>query len=89
MPSLAYVRQTGLLIFPQICTCHPDQHVYDEGVPGCTYLQILARMSPLPVAKSSPVGQGATEMTAVWHVSGCNGCHDHGGTNLNSCVLEA
>lgn len=28
-----------------------------------TYLQILARMSPLPVAKSWPVGLGATEMT--------------------------
>lgn len=29
-----------------------------------TYLQILARRSPLPVAKSFPVGLGATEMTA-------------------------
>ena len=28
-----------------------------------TYFQILARMSPLPVANSSPWGLGATEMT--------------------------
>jgi hypothetical protein len=27
------------------------------------YLQIRARMSPLPVAKRLPVGAGATEMT--------------------------
>ena len=89
MHPLAYVRQTGLLIFQQICTCHPDQQVYGEGVLGCTYLQILARISPLPVAKRSPVGQGATEMTTVWHVSGCRGCHNQSGTNLNSYVLAA
>jgi hypothetical protein len=29
-----------------------------------TYLQILALRSPLPVANNSPVGLGATEMTA-------------------------
>ena len=28
-----------------------------------THLQIRARMSPLPVAKTPPVGLGATEMT--------------------------
>ena len=89
MHFLAYVRQMALFIFQQICTCHPDQQVYGERIPGCTYLQILARISPLPVAKSSPVGQGATEMTAVWHVSGCRGCHDQSGTNLSSYVLEA
>lgn len=35
-----------------------------------TYLQILARRSPLPVAKSFPVGLGATEMTAMLSVVG-------------------
>lgn len=30
-----------------------------------THLQILARMSPLPVAKMPPVGLGATEITVV------------------------
>ena len=30
---------------------------------GNTYLQILARMSPLPVANKSPIGLGATEIT--------------------------
>lgn len=28
-----------------------------------TYFQILARKSPLPVAKSLPIGLGATEIT--------------------------
>lgn len=32
-----------------------------------TYLQILARMSPLPVAKRFPMGLGATEMTVARH----------------------
>ena len=89
MPSLTYARQPGLLIFQQICTCHHDQQVYGKGASGCTYLQILARISPLPVAKSSPVGQGATEMTEVCHVSDCRVCRDQRGTNLNSYVLEA
>lgn len=31
-----------------------------------TYFQILARMSPLPVANNSPWGLGATEMTGQW-----------------------
>jgi hypothetical protein len=30
-----------------------------------THLQILARMSPLPVAKTPPVGLGATEITVT------------------------
>lgn len=30
-----------------------------------TYLQILARISPLPVAKRLPLGLGATEITMV------------------------
>lgn len=30
-----------------------------------TYFQILARMSPLPVANNSPWGLGATEMTVI------------------------
>ena len=34
-----------------------------------TYLQIRARRSPLPVAKSFPDGLGATEMTAQPSVS--------------------
>lgn len=34
-----------------------------------TNLQILARISPLPVAKSCPVGLGATEITANPNVS--------------------
>jgi hypothetical protein len=35
----------------------------EEMGAGMTYLQIRARMSPLPVAKTPPVGLGATEMT--------------------------
>ena len=54
-----------------------------------THFQILARMSPLPVAKSSPVGQGATEMTTIWLVSGSRSGHGLGHTDLNFCALEA
>ena len=35
----------------------------DETEEMETYLQIRARMSPLPVANRLPVGLGATEMT--------------------------
>jgi hypothetical protein len=36
---------------------------WEEMGARMTYLQIRARMSPLPVAKTPPVGLGATEMT--------------------------
>jgi len=36
---------------------------------GGTDLQIRARISPLPVAKSPPVGLGATEITDGWHTA--------------------
>jgi hypothetical protein len=45
---------------------HRIEHVQGLGYRewcGMTYLQIRARMSPLPVAKTPPVGLGATEMT--------------------------
>lgn len=39
--------------------------VYEKGKDAArfTHLQIRARMSPLPVANTPPVGLGATEMT--------------------------
>jgi len=70
-----------------------------------THLQILARISPLPVANSSPWGLGATEMTRhkrnsqhlmhleveslVWHVPLIVFAEDVCKTYLNSCGLEA
>jgi len=55
---------------------HLDQHFRDACVffhpeqrklfaRNFTHLQILARMSPLPVAKTPPVGLGATEITVT------------------------
>ena len=55
---------------------HLDQHLRDACVffhpeqtklfaRNFTHLQILARMSPLPVAKTPPVGLGATEITVT------------------------
>lgn len=41
----------------------------NDNVYSLTYLQILARMSPLPVANRLPMGLGATEMTVMAIVS--------------------
>lgn len=43
----------------------PGNHhgIAEIGTRFITHLQIRARMSPLPVAKTPPVGLGATEMT--------------------------
>lgn len=43
---------------------NPPSHDADLMITGTgTYLQILARISPLPVANRLLVGLGATEMT--------------------------